>query len=609
MNDFYGYINNQWINKTIIPSGYDRYNNFQILKKKNNHKIKKIIESLKSDNQIKIIYNQYQKKNDERNLIFIKKIINTINSFNNINDLFEYILKFNYLFVLPLKISIDSDFNDSNRVIPHLYNSGLGLPNRDYYFMKSKKNIREEYKKFIIKYSKLFNIELDEEIIYNLELELAKETYTSVQKRDIDIKNNVIDSKEFKEKYPNLLFYTKICNKEINITNPKYTKKFNNLIKNKLINNWKQYFIFKFILKFYNFINKEIEECYFKFYNKIILGINKMKPLYERSINIINKYLGEQIGKLYVEKYFPIEAKNKCLEMVHFIKKELKFYLKNKSWLEDKTKEKAIKKINKMNIKIGFPDVYEKDYKKLDISKDNCLLENIILIRKFNLDYEYEKIYKKLNKNLWYMNPHEVNAYYAPNYNEIVFPAGILQEPFFSLKQSIAQNFGGIGAIIGHEITHGFDDEGSRYDENGNLNNWWTKKDLTEYNKIINKLKDQYDNYKLKEGKINGELTLGENIADLGGVNISLKALEHYINSYSEKDKEKAYKNFFINYAKIWRCKSTSKSISDHLLIDPHAPPKFRVNGIVINIDKFYDLFPVSKDTFIYPNERIRIWS
>jgi putative endopeptidase len=319
-----------------------------------------------------------------------------------------------------------------------------------------------------------------------------------------------------------------------------------------------------------------------------------MKPKWEQQIDIVNYYLGEQVGKLYVEKYFPVESKNKCLEMVNIMKKELYNYLKNKSWFEEETKIKALEKLNKMNIKIGFPDKYEKDYTKLKISRKNCLLKNILLIKRFNLLYEYDKLYKP-NQKLWLMNPQIVNAYYSPNNNEIVFPAAILQEPFFSLEQDMAKNFGGIGCVIGHEITHAFDDEGSKFDADGNLKNWWTEKDKIEYKKITDKLKEQSEQFKLDEGKINGELTLGENIADLGGVNISLNALEHY---YKNPSKE-IYENFFTNYATVWRFKSTQNSMRKKLLTDPHSPPIFRVNGILKNIDKFDNS---TKD-------KVKIWS
>ena len=334
-----------------------------------------------------------------------------------------------------------------------------------------------------------------------------------------------------------------------------------------------------------------------------------------RSIEFTENLLGKLLGQLYVKRYFDKKSKLKVIQMINYIKKELNNILLNNDWMAEETKKKAIEKLNKMNVKIGYSDTDEINYDLLDVSEKNHLLINLINIRSFNNNHRIKKLYEPLNKNQWFMNYHQVNAYYSPSLNEIVFPAGILQSPFFSLSQNMGFNFGGIGSIIGHEITHGFDDQGSKYDGDGNLNNWWTKEDFIKYKAKTNIVKKQYSEYEILGKKINGDLTLGENIADIGGVYISLKAFERYLKDHP-KDNVKINnftpkQLFFINYANIWKSKSTDEEIKRKLIVDPHSPPIFRVNGVLRNIDDFYKEFEIKETDTLYLkyNLRVKIFS
>ena len=317
-----------------------------------------------------------------------------------------------------------------------------------------------------------------------------------------------------------------------------------------------------------------------------------------------------------MQKYFPQKTKNKALELVEFIKLELKEILERNSWMKQETKLKALDKLAKMNIKIGYPDRVEKDYDLLEVKEEFTYYENILFSKVFLTEEHISHLYKPVDKFKWYMNSHNINAYYSPNMNEIVFPAGILQEPFFSDSQDAAFNFGGIGSVIGHEITHGFDDEGRRFDGEGMLCDWWSDVDVVEYNKRTKIIVSQYSEYSPlnNEKKVNGLLTLGENIADIGGVYIAYHAYKKYLAKYPDQDitidGRTSAQRFFTNYANIWKNKSREENTLNMLVVDPHSPPIFRVNGVLKNIDEFYTAYQVNEDHQMYlaKDKRARIW-
>lgn len=601
MKDFYSYVNKDWLEKTIIPDGHSHWGTFAILEENNKKMVKELLE--KSDNIASILYKQFLNKNSREDLFIVQRIFYNIDIQTNKNNLFNYMFLLHIIFNIKfcLSIEISSDLDNANFNILHIDSSGLGLPDRDYYFLESKKDIRNKYKIFIENYSKLFKSEtstfkqnIDVNNIYNIEKLLASNTYTKVENRQPELLNNPIIFNDFIKKYNNLSFIKLLFDKlnitpnKINILNPKFMDYLNNLFDTISLDKWKEYFKFKVMCSFNKYLTFKIEECYFNFYGKIINGIKTMKNSKDRSLEITENLLGDIIGKMYVEKYFNSDSKNIVQNMVNNIKNELRIILKNNDWMEDSTKEKALVKLDKMNMKIGFPDVPVPDkYSNIYIHSKNPYLKNILLIKKANSLYEASFLYKPLDKSRWFMSSHQVNAYYSPSYNEIVFPAGILQPPMFSLYQDIGSNFGGIGTVIGHEITHGFDDQGSKFDGDGNLKNWWSDNDRIKYNKKTQIIKEQYEKYHIEGEKVNGELTLGENIADIGGVKLSLNALKRLkLGKYYIKD-------FFINYANIWKIKYHKEKILEKLISDPHSPNIFRVNGVVYNINDFYKTFNI----------------
>ena len=630
-DNFYLYVNQEWLNNNKIPDDQKRWSNFNILDENNKEKVKELVSnSYKSDNndfkKVGILYHQginIDERNKNNNLD-INYYLDKINNIKN-KDEMKKLLYEEFIFrqiKSPLNFFVYSDYNNSSQNILHISSGGLGLPDRDYYFSEDidKQNIRAMYRKFIKTYSSLFNLNLDVNTIYNIEKNLAYYNYTKTQARDPYIRNNPITFENFNNQYKNLslniLFdffgIEKNSNNKINVTNPNYIKYVDKLFETIDLNILKSYFAWLFILSIGNYCDMEKEKQLFNFYETFLSGTPEMKPLWKRSLSNVSDQLGQLIGKMYVEKYFPVSLKNKVENMVRFIKDELKNRLEKNDWMEDSTKEKAVDKLNKMNIKIGYPEKW-RDYSKLDVDFNFSYLKNNLNCNSYDVLYNFSEIYKPKDLSKWMMDPHMVNAYYAPSFNEIVFPAGILQPPFFDNNRDMAENFGAIGSVIGHEMTHGFDDQGKKFDSDGNLNMWWTENDKNKYQNKSKNLVELFSNYEIEGKKLNGKLTLGENIADLGGVSISFSALEKYLEKIGVNDIEeinKKKKLFFESYARMWRSKCRPEETLKRVTTDPHSPPIYRVNGILGNLEEFYKLYNITNiDLLWIPIEkRTSIW-
>lgn len=634
-DDFYNFCNGKWLQNTKIPSKYSRWGTFEELFEKNQNKIKKLVSECKKNNIIcQQIYNLYNtgidiKKRNNQDLFYLQNFINMITNINSKKDIIKIISLFHKndiecLFYIDA--SPDSKNSEINRL--HFYHSFLGMPDRDYYLSKDLQFYKEEYIKYIKKL--LQNIQNKyglqnnyEQRIYDLEKEISLISIPKEKKRD-PLKNyHKISFKKSIEKFSNLYLNYYLNNIHIH---PEYIifddinfyLQIGDLLDKYSINYWKEYLFFCLFNSLAPYLSTYYTDTYFNFYGKILSGQQTKKPLWENIVNKINHYLEESVGFLFAEKYFNKESKIYVEEMINNIKNVLQKRIKNLSWMSDNTKLKALQKLNNIKSKIGYPDYHMlKDYNKLIIN-DDSYVNNILSCKKFNFEYEINEIDKKVNKKKWYMGPQIINAYYNPNFNEIVFPASILQSPFFSINQSIEQNYGGIGTIIGHEIIHAFDDQGSHYDYRGNLNNWWDKNDRKKFLQEAEKMRIQYDNYKLYDMYVNGKLTLGENIADYGGVKIALLAM---ISKYP-KLKNKTKKNiknsrdlnyiqkFFISWANNWRCLERKESIIQQMKSDPHSPNILRVNGTLSILEEFHRYFSVNENDslFIPKNKRCQLW-
>jgi len=395
------------------------------------------------------------------------------------------------------------------------------------------------------------------------------------------------------------------------VRQPSFLEGLNATIKQASLNDWKDYFKARVLIDFAPYLSEPFAQAHFDFYNKTLGGQEEPEPRTRRAVNLVNGSLGELIGKEYVQRNFPPEAKARMLDLVGNLKVAMKQSIENLEWMTTPTKVAALEKLKKFSTKIGYPDKW-KDYSGLTIAPDD-LVGNIIRSAGFEHEREISKLGKPVDRTEWFMTPQTVNAYYNPSMNEIVFPAAILQPPFFNMKADDAVNYGAIGMVIGHEIGHGFDDQGRKSDGDGNLRDWWTEEDAKAYEARTSKLVAQYEKFEPESGFfVNGQLTLGENIGDLGGITLAYRA---YLESMQGKwppmvDGLTGEQRFFLSLAQIWRIKQRTETTIRRLKTDTHSPPKFRVNGPVRNFDDFYKAFNVkAKDSmWLAPEERVQIW-
>jgi putative endopeptidase len=614
-DDFNGYINNEWFKENPIPDSYSSWGNFTILDLKNKERVLELLDISKDISKdtskdilfVKDLNNQYMNKNHS---ITFDNYLEKINNISNIKEFNVLLLDLltKQLVSGPISFHVYPDMKNSNINILYLTNSGLGLPDRDYYLLDDKKEIREKYKNFMKNYINNININID--TVFEFEKEMALLSYTRTERRNPEKTYHLYNIEKYNSEFKNLLGKEifELGNLDIGnfvVSNPDLFKFINYKLETDL-DTVKQYLMWNFINENKPLLSEENTIYKFNNYSKYISGAKELQPLWKRSLNYLDSQVGQIIGMEFCKRYFTEDDKNNVLTMVNYILDELKDRLKNNTWMCDNTKEKALLKLNKMRVKIGYPNKEGlRDYSSI-LSIEMSLFDTHIKINQFDVLYNLSKYNQEKNKEEMHMNPHTVNAYYSPLNNEIVFPAGILQEPFYKSNSDMAENFGAIGAVIGHEITHGFDDQGRKFDENGNFNNWWSDEDLSNYQTITNKIKDRYSTYIVNGKNLNGELTLGENIADIGGLSISLEAYKRYLKS-NDVDKLKL---FFLSFAKVWRIHTREEEENNRLLTDPHSPPRYRVNGTVSSIMDFYTCFNINKTDKMYlsPEDRISLW-
>lgn len=609
--DFYNYCNKEWLKNNEIPQGYSRWSRFNELADKTLYQLKSLLPKI-NDNRILKLINMFENYNIENEKKFVKKLINEIMNIQTKKELLNlYQTKLNLYGVNFLfNYGVESDLKNSDYNILYIEPTGLTLPNRDYYLDEEFKSIRNDYLSFISNISEFYEIKLNNENILNFEKYLASYHMPPEEKRD---PNNIYfpkSKKEINNYFIPIDEYFSLINKKpimetdkIIITNEKYFENFLNYSNNLEI--LKEYLIFKTIISFSRCSNGKLYELIFDFFGRKLSGKKEPLDQWKRKINLINQYLGELLSKFYVDEYFSLEAKVYVSEMIGYFKNVLKKMISNNSWMESITKEKALEKLEKINFKIGYPDKWE-TFENLDIKELSSLSECIAKINEWWFYYQGKELYNKVDDTKWEMMPHEVNAYYHPLLNEIVFPSAILQEPFFSLDYTIPQNYGGIGVVIAHELTHGFDDQGRKFDSNGNLENWWSKKDEDKFNFETKKIVEQFNNFELYGMKLNGKLTLGENLADLGGVRIALEALKMKIKNLTKDNK----REFFESFAKIWANLCAEEEGKKLIKIDPHSPGVFRVNGILPHLEEFHEIYQIKYNhkMFLPKEKRCNIW-
>lgn len=635
-DDFYNYVNGNWMKNTQIPSDRSRWGSFDqlreftdsisltILKKSINQKYLKGSEQQK----IKDLYNSFMNM-DARNKQGITPIypyLTKVDQVKNISDLQKLLIEFTPLGMNPFyEYSVQSDLNNSNKNAVYLNDVTLGL-GRDYYQKndeKSKKTL-QDYTNYLSKLFKVIGYKQPDKTasdIVAFEKQLASNLLTVEQIRNAQLQNNPYSFTSLSNlsKNINLTDYFLKLGVQVDTVIIPEKKYFENLDKNLTAQNislLKDYIKISIVRNAANSLTKELDDIHFDFYGKTLSGQLEQRSMEKRALTSINSLVGEAFGKLYVAEVFPEEAKRNAKELIEYLKKSFAIHINNLKWMSQPTKQKALDKLSKFMVKIGYPDKW-KDYSNLEIKsieEGGSYFQNQLNAVVFNYQRNKNKIDKPVDKTEWLMSPQTVNAYYNPSYNEIVFPAAILQPPFYDYTADAAVNFGGIGAVIGHEISHGFDDSGSQFDGDGNLKDWWTPMDKEKFEAATQALEKQFNTYEPVLGlHINGKLTLGENIADLGGVAIAYDALQLYLKDKGNPGKIDNYtpeQRYFLSWATIWRTKNKDEALINQIKTDPHAPGYYRAMAPLENVEGFYKAFNVQKgDKMFKPKkERIIIW-
>ncbi|MCC6720674.1 MAG: M13 family metallopeptidase [Bacteroidia bacterium] len=633
-DDFNEYANGVWLKNNPVPATENRWGSFNEIEDKNLEKLKAIVNEASSDKNAakgtdrQLVGDFYRTAidstlSDKNGIEPIKKLQNDISSIKNTDDLIKVIAKFHKNSIRCFfGFYINSDLKNSKQNIQYISQSGFNLPDKDYYFKPEYEKIRGEYNNHIYKMMELVHkynneISVKSETVYNLEAKLASKAMNSLELRNIEAQYNLMTYIDFKKKYNNInwdLYFTELGAKKfekIVVEQIDFFSELNVVINTSQLNNLKSYLQWQLINSTSSFLSSDFDKQDFHFFETVLKGTKEMKPRWKRAIDQTDNSLGEPLGKLFVEKYFNKEAKLKINKLVDNLTSVYRDRIENLTWMSDSTKKQALVKLDKIIRKLGYPDKW-KDYSKLEIG-GNSYCENVLKCNEFKHKIMIEKIGKEVDRTEWGMTTPTVNAYYNPSINEIVFPAGIMQAPFFDPNADDAANYGGIGAIIGHELTHGFDDQGCQFDGEGNLVNWWTEKDKQLFKEKTGLLVKQYNNFvAIDTLKVNGELTLGENIADLGGLTLAYYAYKRSLNEKKSPiiDGLTGEQRFFISWAQGWKNNIKPEALKQRLATDPHSPAKFRILGPMSNMQEFYDAFSVKENNKMYLKNENRsvIW-
>jgi putative endopeptidase len=637
-DDFFQYVNGTWIKNHPIPADKDSYSAFQELADRNRENIKEIIEKAAQEKdaqpgsvhaQIGTFYNTGMDtvKIDQQGITPLKDLFKKIEDIKTIADVQAVSAYFQTLGISPFfYIFPNADQKNSEMVIANIYQSGIGLPDRDYYFNtdEATKKIREAYK---VHLTKMFGLMKDQpeaaaknaETIMKIETQLARGSFTHVENQDPVKTYNKMTLEQLAKEAPGFDWKAFMKNigypgiHEMNINQPVFVKELSSMMKTVSVDDWKTFLRWTLINNTAAYLSRDFDDQNFDFYYKTLSGQEKKQARWKQVLDVTSNSLGEAIGQLYVKEYFPPEAKQKMIDLVNNLKTSLRSRIENLTWIGPDTKKEALAKLDKMAVKVGYPDKW-RDYSGLRVSSDSYV-QNILNSGNFEFIYNMNKIDKPVDKTEWGMTPQTVNAYYDPSKNEIVFPAGILQPPFFNMYADDAINYGGIGMVIGHEMTHGFDNTGRQFDKDGNLRDWWTPADAKAFQEHTQILVDEYNKFEpLDSLFINGTMTLGENIADLGGATVAYNAYKLSLKGKPEPapiDGFTGDQRFFLSYAQIWRTNMREQQIRKRVMTDEHSPAKYRINGVVFNMPEFYTAFPqVKKGDKLFRDESTRpvIW-
>jgi putative endopeptidase len=640
-DDFFRYVNGKWLDKTEIPADRTRWGSFDELRKNTDDDVMAILKEALADKTIEPNSDQGKALSLYKSILDtvtrnrmgvepLKPYLTKIENIKSAKDLTALITEMEREGGIGFFGSyVYTDAKDSNRNVVYVGTGSLGLPDRDYY-VSEEEDMKEKRAKYVAHVTRMLQFLGDKETsakasaekVLALETKMATATLDRVARRDRRNTYNPMKVSDLQKLVPdvdwNNYFETNGMGKldTIVVSQPKYMEELEAILKQGDVSSWKAYLRWTLLNDNAGLLSTEIADANWEFYGKTLTGAVKQRPAEERALATVNGRLGEALGKLYVAKKFPPEAKAKAQAMIANVMKAFENRIDRLPWMTKETKENAKLKLNKLTVKIGYPDKW-KDYSKLTVTspeKGGTYFENSKQYALWSHEKNIDKLGKPVDKTEWGMSPQTVNAYFNPSNNEIVFPAAILQPPFYDYRADEAVNYGGIGAVIGHEISHGFDDSGSRYNSDGNLVNWWSDEDLKQFTDLGGALADQYSALQPLPGiYVDGKFTLGENIGDLGGVNAAFDGLQIYLKENGNPgliDGFTPEQRFFISWGTIWRTKMRDEAIKNQVKTDPHSPGMYRASVPLQNVNAFYDAFNVKPENGMYvaPEERVKIW-
>lgn len=640
-DDFFNFVNGTWLKNTEIPADRTRWGSFDELRKKTDADALAILAEAsknpkyKSDTDQGKAINLYKSIMDTvaRNKAGIKPLkpyLAKIDAVKSVSDLQNLMIEMaSKGGVGFFGIGVGTDAKNSSRNVVYVSPGSLGLPDKDYYNSEDAYS-KEKREKYVLHITRMLQFIGDKpdvakknaEKILALETAMSSPRFDRVERRDRRKSYNPMTIAELQKLTPAINWEKQITGiglpkvDTLIVSQPKYMAALQEILAANKLEDWKAYMRWTALNKAADNLSTELDKANWDFYSKTLNGAIKQRPRDEGALQVINGATGEALGKLYVEKMFPAAAKEKAQKMIKNVIRAYETRINNLTWMSPETKKSAIEKLNKMTIKIGYPDKW-KDYSALTIkspAEGGTYFDNSLLISEWNFKKNIEKLGKPVDKTEWGMSPQTVNAYFNPSNNEIVFPAAILQPPFYDYNADEAVNYGGIGAVIGHEISHGFDDSGARYNADGNLVNWWTDEDLKQFTALGTALADQYSALEPLPGiKVDGKFTLGENIGDLGGINAAYDGLQLYLKENGNPGKIDGFtpeQRLFISWATIWRSKMRDEAIKNQVKTDPHSPGMYRGYVPLLNLETFHQAFDIKPGDGMYvaPDKRVLIW-
>ncbi len=636
-DDFFAYVNGGWLASTDIPADKSSWGSFVELSDRAQDDLRAVVDSLAKAGpasldadarKVQALYRSFmdQDRIESLGLAPLKDDLAAIDAIDSRQALVDWLGRMQPSLVsTPVALFVDQDLKHSDRYIVYLTQNGLGMPDRDYYLKDEPRlvQIRKQYHDYL---SRLFQLsgtvpadQLSQRVdaVYGLEHALAEAQWPRTRLRERELTYNPRTVAEIDREAPDVDWAGMLKSAGLDdpgtfiVRQPDYLASLAGLLKSTPLPVWRDYLRARLLDATASYLPADFDQASFDFHGKALTGAEAQRPRWRRAVALLDQAIGEAVGKLYVERHFKPEAKARMDELVRNLEVAYRQAIDQLDWMSDATRKEAQAKLARFNAKIGYPEKW-RDYSALTIH-ENDLLGNVERASRFDYQRRLARLHDPVDRSEWEMTPQTVNAYYNPPMNEVVFPAAILQPPFFNVHADDAVNYGAIGGVIGHEISHGFDDQGRKSDGEGNLRDWWTDEDAARFKERTARLVAQYNGFSPLEGlHVNGQLTLGENIADLSGLAVAYRAYHASLNGHAAPviDGLTGDQRFFMGFAQVWRYKQRDDLARQRVLTDPHSPPHFRVLGTLRNFDPFYAAFDVTKGDGMYlpPDQRVEIW-